>query len=205
MKYFLPTINIIIAAALFFGFTSSIVIKAPLAENGSDITKSTGGIQALLARQAGINEALNTADKLNSKIEELGQKYNSFNSNDLLRLDQLLPDNANSTQLIIDINSIARKNGMVIKNVKADTSTDKNTSGISNTQSNTNSTLAVTNSRLGVMSLAFSVTGTYDTYKRFLADLASSLRIVDISSVTFNTDDKGIYNYDVSLKTYWLK
>jgi len=116
----------------------------------------------------------------------------------LARLDEFLPDHVDNIQLIIDVNGIAKKNGMVIKNVKVTTGADgANTVGAKS--------LSTLDPRLGAMILSFSVTGTYDAYKKLVADLASSLRIIDISSVSFATDDKGIYTYNLSIKTYWLK
>lgn len=203
-QFLLPIINLAIATALFFLFTNNVVIKAPLVEKQDDVTTSTGGVQALLARQSQLNDAIDAANKLKSRVNELNQKYNSFDPNDVARLDQLLPDNVNNIQLIIDVNGIARKNGMSIKNVKVDTSLDKSASVNSQNAAAVKAQSPV-DSRLGVMTLSFSITGSYDIYKKFLTDLASSLRIIDISSTSFNTDDKGIYNYDVTLKTYWLK
>lgn len=204
MKLFLPITNLIIAGALFFMFTDGMLVNAPLNEqvvdaqtNRPDITKSTGGIRALLTRQAELNDALTTAKAVGARVNELSGVYNSFPAADLARLDELLPDHVDNIQLIIDVNGIAKKNGMAIKNVKVATA---------ETSDNlTRPVITVPDARLAAMLLSFSVTGTYEAYKRFIFDLSSSLRIIDISSVSFATDERGIYTYNVSLKTYWLK
>lgn len=197
MKFLLPIINLSLAAALFFLVTDKMFVNAPLNETPSDITASTGGIRAMLVRQDQLNQAIATAKELSKRVNELNGQYNSFSSADLERLDLLLPDNIDNIQLVIDVNGIAKQNGMTIKNIKISTDADK-TDG-------SRRTLSSSDQRLGTMLLSFNVVGTYDAYRKFLADLASSLRIIDISSTSFNTEDKGVYNYAVELRTYWLK
>jgi len=205
MKYLLPIINLCLAVALFFMFTDKMMVNAPLNETvvspktgQPDISLSTGGIRSLLVRQQELNEALTAADQDDARVNELSGTYNSFAAADLARLDEFLPDHVDNIQLIIDVNGIAKKNGMAIKNVKVST-------GSQNDDPATAKKIATLDPRLGAMILSFSVTGTYDAYKKLIADLAASLRIIDISSVAFATEDKGIYTYNLSLKTYWLK
>jgi len=199
MKYLLPLINLSIAAALFFVVTDQMIINAPLSENLSDSVKSTGGIRALLVRQDQLDAAIATAKLLGKRVNELNGQYNSFSADDQSRLNMLLPDHVDNIQLIIDVNGVAKKNGMGIKNIKVTTDED------GSTQETAQTTAASSATTLGSMTLSFSVTGSYDAYKNFIRDLAGSLRIIDISSTSFNTDDKGIYTYNVELRTYWLK
>lgn len=201
MKFLLPIINIIIAGALFFLVTDQMFVNAPLNEKPADKTASTGGIRALKTRQVELNAAIAQAKELGKRINELNGQYNAISTEEKEKLDMLLPDYVNNIQLIIDVNGIAKGNGMTIKNIKVTTSEDKDSSG----QTKKTSALSSKNQNLGTMLLSFSVTGPYSAYKSFLADLASSLRIIDISSTSFNTDDKGIYNYNIELRTYWLK
>jgi len=204
MKYLLPIINLILAGGLFFVFTDQMMVNAPLNEkviNSAtkkvDSTLSTGGIRSLLVRQDQLNEAIVAAKAVSARAGELAGIYNSFSAADLARLNELLPDHVDNIQLIIDVNGIAKKHSMSIKNVKVSTG-DESRPGIKEV-------VSTIDPKLGAMILSFSVTGSYDSYKKFIADLASSLRIIDMSSISFATDDKGIYAYNVSLKTYWLK
>lgn len=181
-------------------FTDKMVFNAPLnesvvnAETGKvDFTKSTGGIRPLVEREQQLNAALAAAKAVGTKVVELEGVYNNFSQEDLDRLNELLPDNVDNIQLIIDVNGIAKKNGMTLKNVKVTTETEAG------------KPIAAANPKLGSMVLSFSVRGSYADYKKFIVDLASSLRIIDISSISFSSDDKGVYDYQVSLKTYWQK
>jgi hypothetical protein len=56
------------------------------------------------------------------------------------------------------------------------------------------------------VTLGFSVNGSYGVFQSFLVDLAQSLRVVDITSVTVGAGDRpGSYQYNIEVKTYWLK
>lgn len=199
MKFLLPIINLGLAAGLFFMVTDKIFVNGPLDERPNDKTASTGGIRALETRRIELEAAITQAKELGKRINVLNGQYNAISAEQKDKLDQLLPDHVNNIQLIIDVNGIAKRNGMGIKNIKVTTSEDKDQN------SQASRSLASKNKALGTMLLSFSVTGPYSAYKNFLADLASSLRIIDISSTSFNTDDKGIYNYNIELRTYWLK
>jgi Tfp pilus assembly protein PilO len=198
MKYLLPLINLVLAAGLFFVVTDKMFVNAALDEKSEQVSESTGGIRALKKRQQELDDAIVKAKALGKRVDELNGQYNSFSPSDIEKLDMLLPDHVNNIQLIIDVNGIAKRNSMSIKNIKVATSEDKETSSSERKQSSLNA-------NLGTMLLSFSVTGPYEAYKKFLSDLSSSLRIIDISSTSFNTEDKGIYNYNIELRTYWLK
>lgn len=75
---------------------------------------------------ASYNEALNNSKALEAERDKLTQKYNSFDPENLSKLQKLLPDNVDNIRLILEIEKIASPYGMVLKNVKYD-ATDKNT------------------------------------------------------------------------------
>jgi Tfp pilus assembly protein PilO len=64
-----------------------------------------------------------------------------------------------------------------------------------------------TTSEIGEISLTFNVESSYGDFKKFLRDLEQSLRIVDVSRLSFSEssgeDDK--INFQITLKTYWLE
>src|SRR5680860_1093026 len=196
MKFLLPILNICIAGVLFFMVTDKMFVNAPLNEISDTPTESTGGIRALRERRVELNEAIVKAKELAQRVNELNGQFNSISTEQKDKLDLLLPDDVNNIQLIIDINGIAKRNNLLIKNIKVTTDEDKNT----NYQREASSQ----EQTLGKMTLSFSFTGSYTVYKNFLIDLASSLRIIDITSTSFSTDDKGLYTYNIQLVTYWL-
>ena len=75
-------------------------------------------------------------------------------------------------------------------------------------------------SKLGVVTFTFTVALTYDDFLEFLRRIEHSTRLLDVDSVTFTassdasskekdqvsgTSEVPIYNFNVSLRTYWLK
>lgn len=207
MKLFFPLFNVCLAAAAFFMIADPLVNK-PLAEATTEqIEESDGGIRALLVRKNQLEDAIEVAKELRQKAEALRIQFNSFDEAELAKLDKMLPNNADSVQLVIDVNNIAEKNGMTIKDIKVndEESQSSGSRSSSNQASEEDGSETINEFVLSTASLSFTVSGTYEMYKDFMSDLSKSLRIMDISSSSFNSDDKGVYNYQVEVKTYWLK
>lgn len=173
-------------------------------------------IKTLRAQNAQYSEALANSRKLQEERDALGQKYNSIPPASLARLMKFLPDTADNIRLIIDIQRIGQTYGLTLSSIKYDAkqANGGNTPG-SNTVSapaiNTAGDLAAASADYGTFSLEFSVQSTYENFLKFMGDLESSLRLVDIQSVTFNADsssttsDNGKTVFTVKLNTYWLK
>ena len=53
--------------------------------------------------------------------------------------------------------------------------------------------------------MKFNIVASYDSFRSFINDLQESLRIVDISNVSFEATESGYYDYEVTIKTYWIK
>ena len=104
-----------------------------------------------------------------------------------------MPDNIDNIRLIIDIDDMAKTYGMRIRNFKADVSTQKETLGKDTTA-------------YGTLTLSFGTTASYSFFLAFMKDLERSLRIMDITAISFAASETGsLYDYNITLKTYWLK
>ena len=116
-----------------------------------------------------------------------------MDGDDLQDLSKLVPDNIDNVRLIIDIDEMAKHYGMRIRNFNADPTEKADTIGRSN-------------SPYGTLTLSFSTTAAYDTFLAFIRDLERSLRVLDLTAVEFVSSDTGsLYDYKVTVKTYWLK
>jgi Tfp pilus assembly protein PilO len=192
VRYILPIILIGVAIVGFLGFTSPFY-------------------QTVVAQReqiASYNDALNNAQALEAARDELTQKYNSFDLNNLARLQKLLPDNVDNIRLILEIGKIAAPYGMVLKNVQYDSLNNTTTASTAPV------TTDLSNKSYGVWNLSFSTQGSYSNFINFIKDLENNLRIVDISSIAFSSNSNsgtvsGVssdsYKYDFKIKTYWLK
>lgn len=203
-RFIIPIILIGIAIAGFFMFTS------PLFKD----------ISVLREQIASYNEALNNSKALDAERDKLTQKYNTINTENLLKLEKLLPDNVNNIRLILEIEKIASPYGMVLKDVKYDSTSQKD-AGIEGETDNAKPARTISQSGLsqvspkdyGIWDLEFSTQGTYNNFINFVKDLEKNLRIVDISSIEFsssvgtglNPSFSEAYKYSFKIKTYWLK
>ncbi len=144
--------------------------------------------------------------KLAASRDELIAKYNSIPKTDLDNLKILLPDSVDNIRLIIQINSLATKNGLSLlrsveyQPVQPNPSTDPNV----NPEMDTNP--------FGEFVISFQTSGQYKNFLTFLSDLEQNLRLVDVIKVEFMPADQGVQqnsasslSYKVTLKTYWLK
>lgn len=170
--------------------------------------------QAMQLENDSYKSSLATATQLKQSRDALMGKYNSIAKADLDNIQILLPDSVNNIKLIIQIDSIATKNGLtslrsVDYNAEKDASTDGSSGGAP--------VGAVAKAPYGEFTMTFSTSGTYKNFLAFLADIEQNLRIVDVKSITFSSADSSsekdknkdpnnaALSYKVTIKTYWLK
>ncbi len=151
----------------------------------------------LIADYAG---SLDTAEKLKTSREELISRYNEIPKADLDNLKTLLPDSVDNIRLIIQIDSLATRNGLsTVRSVDYQT--------ISAGQQSPDTV----RKPYGEFVVSFDTTGQYRNFLSFLADLEENLRLVDVIKVDFTPAGgaaqsiSGNMSFKVTLKTYWLK
>lgn len=182
MKWIFPSLFIIIAIAFFFGVVDPMY-------------KSIGGLQK---EAKAFDAALSKSRELQKVRDNLLDSYNSFSVNNLERLEKILPDNIDNVRLIMDINNIASKYGMSLKNTNIREVSEIAASG-------SIGGVDLDRKPYGSIILGFSVSSSYSTFIAFLGDLEKSLRLSDITSLSFIAGEKDFYQYSVELETYWLK
>jgi len=166
-------------------------------------------VLTLRSQTASYNEALNNSKSLENERDKLTKKYNTINPENLVKIAKLLPDNVDNIRLILEIEKVALPYGMVLRDVKYDNvSKDAQGGATQGDDMSPNS-----NREYGIWDLEFSTSATYNNFINFVKDLEKNLRIVDISAVNFssevgtgvNPSFVGVYNYQIKIKTYWLK
>lgn len=179
------------------------------------IDKEYKEVQALQAEVAENNKTLDIAAKLSARHKELKEKFNQISQDERTRLEKLLPDTVDNVRLIIDINNVAEKVGIVIRDISIDANDGGDTkAGTIRTQGSTfddvigdDAIRYADTSKLGVITFSFSVSAKYEVFLEFLKQLENSLRIVDIRNIEINrgSSEGMIYDYKVTMDTYWLK
>lgn len=137
--------------------------------------------------------ALDDADRIIARRNELEQLKNQISSTNEAYLDKFLPNNVDSVRLIVEIKDIVEaKAGLVLQDI---------------TVSGEEEALASALEAEGFSSteLTLLVRGDYFAFKSLLADLERNLRIVDVIDLQINVDAAtGAQTYTVVLRTYWI-
>ena len=190
-RTFMPLILFAIAIGLFF------VYIRPVYRTVQDAREEAALLRGTLASARDIQETR----------DELVSKYNAFSGIDLARLEKMVPDHVDNVRLILEIDAVANRYGMSVRNLSVgDTSGTSSGAGNGVTRGETN--------QLGTVSLSFSVSSSYQTFLQFLRDLERSLRVVEITNLSFapaigSTGDGSVsadfYTFSVTLQTYWLR
>lgn len=181
-RLLLPILLVIISIATFFMW----------------INPQYNKVKALKVEMAQSDDALAKVIQLDSVRSSLVQKENSFNPADLAKLQKFLPDNIDNIRLFLDIQGIASHYGTSIADISV---ADQGQKSSSATQA-----IGPSGKQYGQMTLAFSITTTYENLGLFLNDLEKSLRLVEIKSLSFVADNKNPNRYKVALgiNSFWL-
>ena len=175
MRFLFPILLIIVAVLVFYFKTMQLLQSVTLAR----------------ADAATVNQALDKARELLKVRDEKQKELINFPEDVRLKLEKFLPSTVDNVRLIIDLISLGEKYGMTIKNPQVAPSP----------KSSVGSDLRPYDS----VDLTFTTTGSYELFQRFLADLERSLRLTDVTSLTFSSFEKGDYEFSVTVRTYWLK
>ena len=179
-------------------------------------------------------EAVETTKQLALVLGRHVDTYNSFTDEDLERLDQVVPESIDPLRLIVDVNAVARGQGLKLENITVGaTSSGQEEQGPSNNPGGAAFTeggaagefapvdfdTAIVDPTLDITTLSFSVSATYEEFLDLLAAFERSLRIFDIVSVEIGGSEGGsdggeeqviiesedVLDFSVELQTYSLK
>lgn len=178
MKTIISILLLLGSIGLFFGYTNG---------KYQDVKASKADIEEL-------QKSLALSKDILAKRSDLQKKYNNFKATDLKALESMLPDYVDNVRLVMDMSSIAKRYAMSLKGITVNKNDGKGDTD----------TIAPTKNALGSILVSFKVTAPYDTFVKFLRDLEKSLRVVDVTALSFTSSDNGTYDYSVTIKTYWL-
>ena len=193
VKMILSVAGLVVAGGIFFLFTQP----------------TYDAVKVLGLEIGEYNQALNKASELQQIKQSLLARYNAFNSADVDRLHKMLPDHVDNVRLVLDLDNLASRNGMALQNVI-----------ISNPLSEAGSAGAISaigggRQKYDSLTLKFATRGTYQNFVTFFQELETSLRVVDLVSLSLEreiasqseirSETEPIYRYDMTIRTYWLR
>ena len=202
-KIISQVVLIVVSAGLF------LTVIDPLYRS-EDLKKP--GIKKLQADIAQYDEAINKSEEFVREKNKLLDLRNRINDEDRNRLERLLPDSIDNIRLVIDINNIARPYGFVLKNLRCAGGETVKTGTTATTPQNNKPADASQreiaiggNETIGSVTLGFSINTRYQTFKDFLHSLESSLRLADVTNISIRNTSGDFYDFDITIKTYWLR
>ena len=209
MKLIIAIVGLVLAGSIFFLYTkptydSSQEMRADIAQNDA---------------------ALDKAAELQKLRQTLLSRFNTFDPGDLDRLQKLLPDHVDNVRLILDLDKLAERGGLSLQNVDVSSAQKQTAKG-----QTALGAIGASNQKYDSLTLTFSTIATYTDFVAFISDLESSLRIVDLVSLSIVPASQGaavvtsatnafpvannsfvpratepLYTYNMTLRTYWLK
>ena len=181
IKSLLPIILVAVAVGLFYTF----------------IDPTYKEVQELKQEEQKFDDALQKSRELQALRDTLLAQYNSFSENDLERLNKMLPDHVDNVRLALDVNSVASQYSMRIKNITVSDAPR----AVRRTGSNVLGELPDT---FESVTISFVVASTYNNLIAFIKDLERSLRVVDLTELSFSSGEGDLHEYQLSFKTYWM-
>jgi len=189
MKNITSLILIILAVGLFFTYTNSEI----------------QGMKSIQVSNASYLMAIQNSQQLIAERDKVLATYNTLTDQEKANLNKILPDNIDNVRLIIDMNNIASRHGIILQGLS--TSADGSGSaggGGSGASSNANSVINPSSDTVNSVSVSFGFSSSYANFLSFMKDVESSMRVLDISSMSVTANPTGTYNYSMQLQTYWL-
>lgn len=176
MKFIFPIIFLAAAVGVFLVY----------------IEPTYADIEELRSTEALYDDALSKATELRQVRDNILSQYQNIPAENINRLEKMVPNTVDNVRLARDIDNIARQYGMTVSNL------------LVNVEAPNNGTSVGGQGGYGTLSLQFSVSGTYQTLQLFLQDLENSLRLLDVVGISFSAGEGNVYDYQITLNTYWL-
>src|SRR3989338_9715056 len=126
-------------------------------------TPENPSVNEIKAQIAQYDEALKKVEQLEQLKQRLLAKFNSFNTDDIPRLETMIPDHVDNIGLILELDKIANKYGMTLENVDVDAMPASRGGDIATGDSSIGSW-----QHYDSLTLRFSTFGTYEYFGTFL-------------------------------------
>ena len=180
MKPFVPILLIVLSIGMFYLYINPHYLT----------------VKSLLNQRAEYKTALANIEQVKQLRDTLETQYSELSQDDVSRLEKIIPQTLNTVKLTADMDALAGKRGMTLKNVRVSELNSDNAAGISQKSDKPYKTTTMT----------FSVNGSYPNFIGFLKDLEKSLQLIDVRTVNMKVGNSqtNIMQFDVTIQTYWI-
>jgi Tfp pilus assembly protein PilO len=184
MKSSTPIILILIAIGLFYTF----------------IDPQYNKVKELRSEANQFDAMLKDVSQIATMRDALMVQYRGIPKEEMEKLEKALPDNSDIVRLALDLDSIASNYGISIKKIEVGEKAVNDVSAIIIQQPSSAPTYQKE-------TVSFNFVASYDDFRQFVSDMEKSLRIIDIENVEFQVGEteSNLYDYKLTIATYWLK
>jgi Tfp pilus assembly protein PilO len=181
MRPFLPIILVVIAIGVFYLY----------------ISPNYGEVRMLLNQRSEYTNALTNIEAVKELRDSLEANISNLSQSDVDRLEKAIPKNINTVKLTSDLDALAGKRDMSLRNVRVVEET-ADSGAVINTASK---------DPYRTTTMSFSVVGTYAAFSAFLKDVEKSLQVIDIRSVSMRktSEASNLMQFDLVVQTYWIQ
>jgi len=139
-----------------------------------------------------------------AKVNELTKIYKD-NKESIDKIDLILPLKEDIPNLIVQVESLVFEQGLILDKLEVSTPTEDGGGTINLEDVRANKESSVSKYKTLTISLGF--TGDYSALKNFLKATEENMRLIDIESIGVSpeSENMGIFRFDLSLKTYYQK
>lgn len=182
---------------MFKGIISIVFLAAAIATFFMLTQPLYNEIKDLSVQRSSFEEALSNSKQIQETRDNLLSQYNKISQENLDRLNKILPAQAGAMKFILDMESIAQKNGMILKNIDIKEKEGGEISEKVNFGDEIKS--------WEMVPLSLKLSGSYKSFYLFLKDIEKNLRLTDINAVTFSAGEADFYEFVVEGTFYWKK
>ena len=176
-RFILPITFIFFAASLYFSYIS------PSFNKIDAINEDIVSFKNTLSKKEG---------EIDKKLAELEEQTDRIGPEDEEKLNRLVPKKSDFDEagFVNDVNNIASLHNMRLDGVQF---------------SNQSSVIIGDDIKnYGTFKMRFNIEGTYGKFIAFMKDIERNEQLIDVDITSFQSAETDIYNYGVSLVTYWL-
>jgi Tfp pilus assembly protein PilO len=185
MKFILPIIVLGMCVATYFLYISG----------------TADEVRALSMKKASYDVVLQTAKDVVALRDDVLAESNNISEANINKLNKIVPAIFNSVLFANDINSMASKNNLIVKDFRVNPQVTQDRILMISEQAPTPYKTTV---------IAFRMVGQYSSFVKFLTDLESNLRLVDVVGLSIramggaNSTDNSL-EYLLEMNTYSLR
>lgn len=165
-----------------------------------------GDAQALAAEADQYRNVITNVSKITETEDQLRTSYQSIPQAEKDRLAKVLPDAVDAVALAHELDAIGAQYGITLKSAQVE----------DEVAANAQSKIVLPESALpyGKEYVTFAFVSDYPSFVRFLADVERSLRVMDVTSASFQVGQQNaaqpasntnLYEHKLTVETYWLK